>query len=79
MEGWNTRRTNEAAERSERDAAMRIIGAQEECARIRRELREIISTYSWNAAGSNELPEDPVISVIDLRTALDRICLEPNK
>lgn len=38
MEGWNTRRTNEAAERSERDAAMRIIGAQDECARIRREL-----------------------------------------
>lgn len=69
LEGWKTRRANEAArERIAIDAARRA-----DRLRIRRELLEAARAAAWK---ENGLSNSAVLLLADLEDALDRICPE---
>ena len=81
LEGWKTRRINEAA----RESALRSAGAADERARIRRELLEEIDPRlaALRARGKGAIVDPLTIHdsaciglLSKLRRALDRICPE---
>lgn len=79
MEGWGTRKANEAAERAGRDEAMKIIGAKEERARIRRELLDAITAWrrtAFQGAGEGERHIGANVAIGVTLAVLDRIIPE---